>query len=191
MKILLDNGHGVDTPGKRSPKWPDGSQLFEYEFNRDIVKRIANELNALEIEHVIICPENIDISLQERVARANAIAKKYDCLFVSVHANAGGGTGWEIFTSIGETKSDKYATVFTKEAMNKLPGWRIRKDLSDGDPDKEANFYVLKNTICPAVLTENMFMDTEKDCRFIMSEEGRRIIAAIHVDAIKKIVLYD
>ena len=40
VKILLDNGHGYDTPGKRSPIWPDGSQLFEWEFNRDIVSRI-------------------------------------------------------------------------------------------------------------------------------------------------------
>ena len=39
--IILDNGHGNNTPGKRSPKWEDGTQLFEYEFNRDIVKRIS------------------------------------------------------------------------------------------------------------------------------------------------------
>ena len=41
LRILLDNGHGQETPGKRSPVWADGSQLFEYEFNRDIVRRIA------------------------------------------------------------------------------------------------------------------------------------------------------
>ena len=191
MKILLDAGHGIDTAGKRSPVWSDGSQLFEYEFNRDIVKRIADELDEIGIEYVIICPEQLDISLSERVARANAVAQNYNSLFISVHANAGGGTGWEIFTSIGETKSDAYATVFAKEAMSKLPGWKIRKDTTDGDDDKEANFYVLKNTICPAVLTENFFMDSEKDCRFIMSEEGRNTIALLHVNAIKKIVFDD
>ena len=42
VKILLDNGHGYDTPGKRSPIWPDGSQLFEWEFNR--VDKIASKL---------------------------------------------------------------------------------------------------------------------------------------------------
>ena len=26
--IILDNGHGNNTPGKRSPKWEDGTQLF-------------------------------------------------------------------------------------------------------------------------------------------------------------------
>ena len=40
MKVLIDNGHGVDTKGKRSPVWPDGRQLFEWEFNRDIAKRV-------------------------------------------------------------------------------------------------------------------------------------------------------
>jgi len=60
---------------------------------------------------------------------------------------------------------------------------------ADGDIDKESDFYILKKTNCPAVLTENLFMDTENDCRFIMSEQGRKIIANLHVEAIKKMVL--
>ena len=39
----------------------------------------------------------------------------------------------------------------------------------------------------PAILTENFFMDTEKDCRFIMSEEGRERIANMHVDFISRL----
>lgn len=181
MKILLDNGHGIDTPGKRSPMWPDGSQLFEFEFNRDIVKRVAADLRSAGVEVVIIVPEEIDISLKERVRRVNRIAGKEPCLLVSVHANAGGGTGWETFTSRGETKSDAYATKIFNVAEVLLSGWKMRKDTcSDGDVDKEADFTLLKATICPAVLTENLFMDTERDCRFLMSESGRKVIADIH-----------
>ena len=44
--VILDNGHGEETAGKRSPVWGDGSQLFEWEFNRDIVRRIAAMLKA-------------------------------------------------------------------------------------------------------------------------------------------------
>lgn len=106
--FLLDNGHGVNTPGKRSPKWKDGSQLFEFEFNRDIVKRIAKGLDSLAIPYKILVPEEIDISLVERVRRANAIK---DSILISVHANAGGGTGFEIYTSPGKTQSDSIATV--------------------------------------------------------------------------------
>ena len=63
----------------------------------------------------------------------------------------------------------------------------MRFDTTDGDLDKEDNFYILKNTNCPAVLTENLFMDTEKDCRFLMSKEGQRLIIDIHVAAIIEI----
>lgn len=64
----------------------------------------------------------------------------------------------------------------------------MRSDYSDGDPDKEANFAILTKTTCPAILTENFFMDTEKDCRFIMSEDGRERIANMHVAAIKRVL---
>ena len=64
----------------------------------------------------------------------------------------------------------------------------MRFDYSDGDPDQESQFYILKNTNCPAILTENFFMDNEKDCRFIMSNNGRQIIAELHVAAIKKVI---
>ena len=61
VKILLDNGHGYDTPGKRSPIWPDGSQLFEWEFNRDIVSRIEILLKKAGISCVRLVPEKEDI----------------------------------------------------------------------------------------------------------------------------------
>lgn len=190
--ILLDNGHGKETAGKRSPVWGDGSQLFEWEFNRDIVRRIAEKLETDGIPYRVLVPEETDVSLVERVKRANEIAKENNgkVYVLSVHANAGGGTGWEVYTSQGQTPSDAIATVFFEEAGREFvpDGWRMRSDYSDGDPDKEAQFYILTKTTCPAVLTENFFMDTEKDCRFIMSENGRERIANMHVAAIKRVL---
>lgn len=190
--VILDNGHGKETAGKRSPIWSDGSQLFEWEFNRDIVRRIAEKLQADGVPYRILVPEENDISLSERVKRANEIAKENNgkVYVLSVHANAGGGTGWEVYTSPGETKADAIATVFAEEAQRVFvpDGWRMRFDYADGNPDKEAAFYILKHTSCPAILTENFFMDTEKDCRFIMSDDGREQIADMHVAAIKRVV---
>lgn len=190
--VLLDNGHGKETAGKRSPVWPDGSQLFEWEFNRDIVRRISEKLEADGIPYRILVPEETDISLTERARRANEIAKENNgkAYVLSIHANAGGGTGWEVYTSPGQTPSDAIATVFFEEAGREFvpDGWRMRSDYSDGDPDKEANFAILTKTTCPAILTENFFMDTEKDCRFIMSEDGRERIANMHVAAIKRVL---
>ena len=120
MKILLDNGHGsiidsqYQTSGKRSPIWSDGSQLFEGEFNRAIVNRIVEALTALEIPYVNIAPEYRDVSLKTRMNRANKYSAR-NSFYLSIHSNAGGGKGSEIFTSPGKTKSDKYATIFGKE----------------------------------------------------------------------------
>ena len=190
--VILDNGHGKETAGKRSPVWSDGSQLFEWEFNRDIVRRISEKLEADGIPYRILVPEETDISLTERARRANEIAKENNgkAYVLSIHANAGGGTGWEVYTSPGQTPSDAIATVFFEEAGREFvpDGWRMRSDYSDGDPDKEANFAILTKTTCPAILTENFFMDTEKDCRFIMSEDGRERIANMHVAAIKRVL---
>ena len=199
MVILLDNGHASTTPGKRSPVLPDGRQLFEYEFNRDVVRRIAEKLDAIGIQYRILVPEeNKDISLSKRAERANMCCAEFGvdkCLFISIHANAGSngewqnGRGWSIYTTKGETKSDKYATIFYEEAESLLPphGMTVRKDMRDGDPDYEENFTVIYCTKCPAVLTENLFMDNKKDVEFLLSDEGRDVIAQIHVNAIKRI----
>ena len=183
--ILLDNGHGKDTYGKSSPVWSDGSQLLEYEFNRDLVKRIHGKLDLLQIANKILIPEVIDIRLNVRCDRANEIYRQNSKAFlISVHGNAGGGKGWEIYTSPGETKSDEIATEFFNVAKKYLSGFRMRADHSDGDPDKESKFYILVNTNCPAILTENLFFDNEDECKFMLSDIGREVIADMHVKAI-------
>ena len=191
ITVILDNGHGNDTDGKRSPVWKDGTQLFEYEFNRDIVRRTANRLQEKGLPFEVLIPEVWDVSLPERCRRANRIYDrlKGKAILISVHANAGGGTGWECYTSKGETEADVVATYLCEQAEGDFPGWKMRFDWCDGDPDKESQFYILKHTKCPAVLTENFFMDTERpDCRFIISEEGRERIAEMHVRAIERYI---
>ena len=199
--ILLDNGHAQSTSGKRSPLFSDGkTRFFEYEFNRDIVKRIASKLDALGIKYHILVPEvKDDIGLTVRANRANKYCDTYgrnNCLFISVHANAAGNgeewknaRGWSIYTTKGVTKSDEIATIFFEEASKLLPKYNmtLRKDMSDGDPDYEENFTVIYKAACPAILTENLFYDNKTDVNFLMSNTGRNIIADIHVNAIKRV----
>jgi N-acetylmuramoyl-L-alanine amidase len=186
--IILDNGHGIGTPGKRSPRWPDGSQLFEYEFNRDIILKISQKLELEGILFKVLVPELEVVPLPERCRRANVLSHNWggNAVLISVHANAGGGTGWECYTSKGNTTADACAAILYNEAARFFPNWKMRADYSDGDPDKESQFYIPAHTVCPAVLTENFFMDNEPDCRYIISGEGRQRIADMHVSAIKK-----
>ena len=64
----------------------------------------------------------------------------------------------------------------------------MRQDLSDGEPDWDSNFAILRDTLCPAVLTENLLMDQPDDCRFLLSYEGREALVDLHLNAIKRIV---
>ena len=195
---ILDNGHGgiingvPQTEGKRSPVWDDGTQLFEGEFNRAIVNRLVEELTKHNINYVKLTPSDNDISLYERVIRAKAWCQAADCILVSIHANYGDGTGKasgvEVFTTVGDTESDKIAQVFINKWAEIQPKVRIRTDKQDGDDDKEENFAILRKVPCPAILTENLFMDNEYECRkWLMTDVGRTEIVDVHLAAILEI----
>lgn len=185
--IIIDRGHGIDTPGKRSPKWEDGTQLFEWEFNNDVATRIAHKLAAAGVRCRLLVTETKDISLSERCSRVKNICSMHgreNCILISIHANAGGGTGFEVFTTPGKTKSDEYATKIIDTIKEEFPNEKIRCDYSDGDADKEAKFYILQHTQCPAILTENLFMDNESDCRKLMQDDFREKLANMYVKSI-------
>lgn len=193
MIVLLDNGHGglingeYQTPGKRKD-WGDDGIIYEGEFNRAIVNGIIEQLTLLQIPYVNISPEYRDVSLSTRVNRANKYAGQ-ECIFISVHSNAGGGKGCEFYTYFGETKSDQIATLFGEEYKKIFPHQPLRTDYSsDGDVDKEANFYVLRKTIMPAVLTENFFMDNFQEFSEILNtQEGRQKIINYHLNTILRV----
>lgn len=183
MKVLIDNGHGSNTPGKCSP---DG-RLREYAYTREIAERLVMELRKNGIDAERIVKEEIDVPLAERCRRVNEY-KASEAILVSIHCNAAGNgsdwmsaRGWEAWTSVGKTKADKLATCLYEDAENCLPGMKMRKDMADGDPDRESQFYILRHTNCPAVLTENLFQDNREDVEFLLSEEGKRAIVSLHV----------
>jgi N-acetylmuramoyl-L-alanine amidase len=114
-----------------------------------------------------------------------------DTILISIHVNAAGSdgkwhtaTGWSAYTFPGHTESDSLADCLYRAAEKYLPGRKLRTDYSDGDPDLEEPFYILKHTYCPAVLTENGFMDSRESLRFLESPEGKKAIVALHVAGI-------
>lgn len=193
MKVIIDNGHGglingkYVTAGKRSPIEFGEPQILEGVRVRKIANLVSIMLNANKIDNVLLVPEQEDISLGERVRRANNIySKDKNSFLVSIHLNAGGGTGFEAFTSVGETKSDKIASAFYHKFLEMFPDKRMRKDITDGDDDKEAHFYILKNTNCPAVLIECFFMDNKDDFELLNRPDTNDKIAGAIFNSIMK-----
>ena len=199
---IFDNGHGgiidgvYQTSGKRSPKWDDGTQLFEGEFNRAIVKRLMKLCQKNDIDCINLVDTQEDVSLSERTDKANDIYREQlqndgkQCIYVSIHANGfsqESAHGWGVYTSEGETKSDKIATILFDKASQEFPNHKMRRDTTDGDVDKEANFWVLRKTIMSAILSENFFMTNYDECQLLLTEEGRDRIAKIHFEMIQEV----
>lgn len=194
MKVLIDNGHGVDTPGKRSP---DG-KLLEYKWTREIAAGICKLLKSLGVDSELLVPELNDISLGTRAIRANSICKKLgkeNVILISIHVNAAGmgsswtsGKGWSAYTSPGKTESDSLAECLYDSFEAEFKDRKIRKDLTDGDRDFEANFYILRKTLCPAVLTENFFMDNKEECEFLLQENTKNRVIRSYVNGIMKYI---
>jgi N-acetylmuramoyl-L-alanine amidase len=204
MVILIDAGHGIDTKGKQSPKldqsmdvwdiFTENGRFKEWKFARVVAHDIVEKLKSYGYDARILVEEEKDISLKHRVDRVNKVCAKEgskNVILVSVHANAVGdsskwmtGRGWEAYTTKGTTKSDKLAECLYKRAEKNFNGQKIRKDTTDGDSDKEANFYIILNANCPAVLTENFFYDNKEDLAYMTSDEGLHAIERTHVEGI-------
>ena len=191
--IILDNGHGGLDKGKyvtapnKMHTFKDGFTIYEGHFNREIVKKLAYKLKSLGIPFHNLVPGPQDTPLKERVNKANELAKKWHgkAIYISIHGNGGGGTGFEVYTSKGQTQSDVIAGYYMDAMSEEFPNKAARVDLTDGDKDKEANFYVLKNTSCPAILTESFFMDNREDAALMMSYEGTSKIVNAHLKTIE------
>lgn len=175
--VVLDFGHGgIDENGNYTTapnkmfKFPDGEVAYEGVLNRQIGGHVYTCLRShLDLNIVCTVKEDDprDISLSHRVRVANKFDPR-ETIFVSIHCNASlshNATGFEIFTTKGTTKSDLLATDIGNAVEVSLGKFdvRFRKDMSDGDLDKEADFYVLRKTKCPAVLIECGFFDYRPD----------------------------
>ncbi|MEI6765139.1 MAG: N-acetylmuramoyl-L-alanine amidase [Bacteroidota bacterium] len=181
---LLDNGHAKSTPGKRSLVFENGAQLFEYEYTRDLVSRIAAKLEAVGISYHILIPEtDEDIPVIDRATRANQFAADKPKLYVSVHGNANGfGQTWddahgiETFYCIASSKGKRMAGIFQKKLIE-LTGLRDRGV-------KTAEFVVLNKTQMPAIRTENGFYTNKDECAKMADPAWRELVAEAHFQAI-------
>lgn len=192
MKVLIDPGHGIDTPGKRSP---DG-KFREYLWNRQVADLLLDRLTAMGIDAFLVVTETNDVPLRNRVIRINSFCNRFgapNVLLVSIHANAAGdgsawmgAKGWSCYTTKGKTESDSLAECLYDAFESEFPERKIRKDMSDGDRDWEEDFCVIKKSRCPAVLLENFFYDNREECAWLLLEGTKVRIADAIVAGLKK-----
>ena len=195
MLIFIDPGHGIDTPGKRSP---DG-KFLEYLWNRQIADLILDRFMIMGIDASLVVTETNDISLSTRVQRVNKLCSKVgasNVILLSIHSNAAGdgskwmsAQGWSCYTSKGDTKSDVIAECLYDAFETEFADRKIRKDMSDGDRDWEENFYILQKSKCPAVLLENFFYDNRDECSWLLKNETKERIADAIVKGIVQYIL--
>ena len=193
MIILIDNGHGINTPGKCSP---DG-RFKEYAWAREIAKMLYNRLKD-SYTTKLITPEEVDISLATRVKRVNDVCLEHgakNVLLISIHTDAAGADGkWHnargFSARVGtnaSSRSKKLASCLWSRAIEMgLKGNRCvptEKYIAQ-------NLYILKYTHCPAVLTENLFQDNKDDVDFLLSAEGKKKIVDMHVKGIIDYINY-
>jgi N-acetylmuramoyl-L-alanine amidase len=183
---ILDNGHGMDTPGKRSPMLTDGRQFRECFFNREVVIRMISMLKDLGLRALKLVPEREDIPLSIRVARANALNKTHNCVLVAVHSNAYGDgrhftvpRGIETYYHESSCAGKKIAEMF-QENLVQVTGWRNRGI-------RKGNFQIIRDTSMPAILTENGFYTNREQLEYLLDPDWRRRIAEAHVEAIQEI----
>lgn len=175
-KICIDPGHnssGADTGAK-------GNGLFEKDLTLDIARRLRTilELNMFEIimtrdsDFVNGPHKDTNESLKTRCDIANASGAD---LFVSIHINAGGGTGTEVYALPGGR-----AVVAAQRVLERLIyacGWASRGIKTDRE------FFVLVHTEMPAILTENGFIDSQ-DAQKLADTNFRQGIAIAHAKGI-------
>ena len=214
LTVILGTAHGKNVAGKRSPdgkfqEWQYSREIVE-RLREELAKRedlvdVFVDIPAAEVP----LPQQAELTRRVRYVNQLCAHRHTErCIYVSIHVDAASSGewknagGWTAYTSPGRTRSDILATYLYEAAGKHLSGYAarmeegkkkglygsnqkpFRKDTTDGDPDKEANFYVLVRTKCAAALTENLFQDNKADVAFLTSEEGKKAIVALHKEAI-------
>lgn len=185
--IILDGGHGQQVVGKCSP---DG-KLKEYIYAREIVQLIYNGLKDLGYNPYIVVPELDDIPLNDRVRRVNKLCRENNrkAICISIHCNAAGADGkWHsargfmpFIAQNASNNSKRLAKTLYEECE--------KRNLKGNRSVPSEKYWVqslamCRDTICPAVLTENLFQDNKEDVEFLLSDKGKQTIADLHIQGI-------
>jgi N-acetylmuramoyl-L-alanine amidase len=181
--LCLDDGHGVETAGKRTPAFADGRVIRENVWNKAVISLMAIDAQRLGFKVMLTAPEDTDTPLKVWTDRANAAWSAYVkqlqaqgikianpkkiAVFYSQHYNAMAST-WD--GSKAEGVSTHY---YPGSVEGRKLAIAVQQYVSKGTPQKnrdivESNFFVLRETVMPAVLNEAGFMDDPREAALMV-----------------------
>ncbi|CAK7001735.1 N-acetylmuramoyl-L-alanine amidase [Tissierella sp.] len=160
--IAIDNGHGLNTPGKRTPIMLDGKVIKEWQFNYPTAKKLGELLKYNGFNIIYVSDTEEDNPLSVRTKKANDT--KADA-YVSIHFNAHQGVwgnhgGIETYHYPNSTKSKELVGLIQDELIRET-GLRNRGV-------KSANFQVLRETNMVSILAECGFMDNLEEAKLML-----------------------
>lgn len=183
MKLIaLDDGHGMETSGKRTPPITElnNRAIKENEFNRAVVAYLDRELKRCGFKTLLVAPTDKDTTLSQRISLANS--QKADA-YISIHYNASDGKfnasdpeGIEIHVYPGAKDSKKLAECILK--------YLVQGTTQKNRGIKESNFQVLRETKMTAILSENGFMDNKKEAMLMINTDFQKEVAREHAQGI-------
>lgn len=202
---VIGTCHRLRELGKQSP---DG-RLIECIYGREVAKAVHEKLQAKGCRTVIdYTPLDLPKTMQSpsvkqerqrelamRVNLVNELCRQEGAkrvIYVSIHVNASppvdnkwhSANGWQVNVGTKASAKSKLLAGCLYDAA-KACGLKVRQpSLKPLQKYWPQNLYVLNNTSCPAVLTENLFQDNIDDVDFLLSEEGKQVIADLHVEGI-------
>ncbi|MBM7855815.1 N-acetylmuramoyl-L-alanine amidase [Desulfohalotomaculum tongense] len=171
--IVIDPGHGGRDPGAV------GYGLTEKEINLDIARKVSNYLKKYTAEIHLTRNNDIYVSLTERANIANRFNADY---FISIHSNAGRGSGFESYI---HTTENPVTAELQRVVHNKIMDYLSTKGIRNRGT-KSANFTVLRETNMPALLVENLFIDNPSEVTLLKDEKFRSGLAEATANGIAK-----
>lgn len=180
--VILDDGHGNDTSGKRTPIFSDRTYLKENEFNSEVVQLIYNKFkNASNFDVFLTAPEGYDVPLDKRIERANQAWKDHQnyygavnskCILISVHANAFGSG--EVFNTAKGVETYCCSSPSSERVLAEIIHKHIKGGTTQVDRGvQEICFAILKGNMT-SCLVECAFMTNLDEANLLKQEVFRQ-----------------
>lgn len=178
--VIINFGHGLNTQGKRSPIFPDGSFMRENEFNRATGLKLYNFLEQYEnVDVYFTNTEKYDIGLDEMIKRANDYYTENQHLYekvvlISIHANALNGiwgtqNGTETYYYPTNEVDKEFAAIINKHL--------IKETKLNNRGNLGGDFAILREVKMTSCLVECAFMDNLEEAKLLLSDEFRQACA--------------